>query len=83
MDRELEVRTATYGPGIDQSQHAKSVSHIIKYIISLLKCLRQQTTFLFYGGNIYKVNLRIACGHVHFRVDLDLPQIELYSQEWE
>ena len=29
-DRELEVRTATYGPGIDQSQHAKSVSHIIK-----------------------------------------------------
>ena len=25
----LEVRTATYGPGIDQSQHAKSVSHII------------------------------------------------------
>ena len=28
-DRELEVRTATYGPEIDQSQHAKSVSHII------------------------------------------------------
>ena len=28
-DRELEVRTATYGPGIDQSQHAKSFSHII------------------------------------------------------
>ena len=27
--RELEVRTATYGSGIDQSQHAKSVSHII------------------------------------------------------
>ena len=22
---------ATYGPGIDQSHHAKSVSHIIKY----------------------------------------------------
>ena len=33
-DRELEVRTATYGPGIDQSQHAESVSHIIIYIIS-------------------------------------------------
>ena len=32
-DRELEVRTATYGPGIDQSQHAKSVSHIIKQIM--------------------------------------------------
>ena len=28
-DRELAVRTATYGPGIDQSQHAKSASHII------------------------------------------------------
>ena len=27
-DRELEVRTATYGPEIDQSQHARSVSHI-------------------------------------------------------
>ena len=23
------MTTATYGPGIDQSQHAKSVSHII------------------------------------------------------
>ena len=28
--QELEVRRATYGPGIDKSQHAKSVSHIIK-----------------------------------------------------
>ena len=28
-DRELEVRTAIYRPGIDQWQHAKSVSHII------------------------------------------------------
>ena len=27
--RELVVRTATYGPEIDQSQHVKSVSHII------------------------------------------------------
>ena len=35
-DRELEVRTATYGPGIDQSQHAKAVSHIIKLIITFL-----------------------------------------------
>ena len=24
---------ATYGPGIDQSQHTKSVSHIIKWCI--------------------------------------------------
>ena len=29
-DQELEVRTAIYGPEIDQSQHAKSVSHMIK-----------------------------------------------------
>ena len=29
-DQELEVRTASYGPEIDQSEHAKSVSHIIK-----------------------------------------------------
>ena len=28
-DREQEVHTATYGPGIDQSQHEKAVSHII------------------------------------------------------
>ena len=35
-DRELEVRTATYGPGIDQSQYAKSVSHIIKLVIAKL-----------------------------------------------
>ena len=33
-DRELEVRTATYGPGIDLSQHAKSFSHIIKILKS-------------------------------------------------
>ena len=35
-DRELEVRTATYGPGIDQSQHAKSFSHIIITIIIII-----------------------------------------------
>ena len=35
-DRELEVRTATYRPGIDQSQHAKSVSHIISTFIYTL-----------------------------------------------
>ena len=33
FEKVLEVRTATYGPGIEQSQHAQSVSHIIKYII--------------------------------------------------
>ena len=30
---ELEVRTGTYRPGIDQSQHVKSVSHITKVFI--------------------------------------------------
>ena len=35
-DRELEVRTATYRPGIDQSQHAESVSHIINASIYLI-----------------------------------------------
>ena len=36
-DQELEVRTATYGPEIDQSQHVKSVSHIIKTVSHLIK----------------------------------------------
>ena len=35
-DRELEVRTATYGSEIDQSQLAKSVSHTIIF----LYCIR-------------------------------------------
>ena len=34
-DRELKVRTATYQPGIGQSQHAKFVSHIIRGIKEL------------------------------------------------
>ena len=38
-DRELEVRTATYGPGTDQSQHAKSVSHIINILICWCSCI--------------------------------------------
>ena len=29
-DQELDVRTTTYGPETDQSQHAKSVNNIIK-----------------------------------------------------
>ena len=32
----IEVRTATYGPGIDQSQHMKSVSHIIMSNITIV-----------------------------------------------
>ena len=40
-DQELEVRTATYGPEITQSQHAKSVSHIIMhYILLYCDCLK-------------------------------------------
>ena len=35
-DWELEVRTATYGPGIDQSQYTKSASHKIEDLILLL-----------------------------------------------
>ena len=30
-DQGLEVSTATYGPEIDQPQHMKSASHIIRY----------------------------------------------------
>ena len=47
-DRELEVRTATYGPGIDQSQRAKSVSLIIMYIIHFHE---------YYGRREIKVNI--------------------------
>ena len=32
--QEEEVRTVTYGPEIDQSQHVKSVSHIIIRVTS-------------------------------------------------
>ena len=47
-DQELEVHTATYGPGIDQSQHAKSVSHIsqsINFISSLTYIYNDFTMF--------------------------------------
>ena len=46
-DRELEVYTATYGPGIDQSQHAKSVSHIIIYLISYISFISYIYIFSF------------------------------------
>ena len=46
-DRELEVRTATYGPEIDQSQRAKPVSHIIIIIIVILLKL-QRTSYEWY-----------------------------------
>ena len=53
-DPQLEVRTATYGPGIDQSQHAKSVSHIIK----LIKTTNETLTsgFYFFYFNQEKAN---------------------------
>ena len=66
-DQELEVRTATYGPGIDQSQHAKSVSHIIKNNIvhmKLQQCMQALVTlgwrlkylFLFYMWLVISVS---------------------------
>ena len=47
-DQELEVRTATYEPGIDQSQHAKSVSHIImiNYLIQFVRYLLCQALLM-------------------------------------
>ena len=50
-DRELKVRTATYGPGIDQSQHAKSVSHIIKINIHVYYiCWQEPSGWHLTGG---------------------------------
>ena len=46
VDRELGVRTATYGPGIDQSQHAKSVSH--NKIIFINTCIGNSQTCILY-----------------------------------
>ena len=40
---QLEVRTATYGPGIDQSQNAKSVSHVIMANIENWRLLEADT----------------------------------------
>ena len=60
-DREREVRTATYGPGIDQSQHAKSASHIIKYstgqnitvIYNTIQCSKMKFYALLYYTILY------------------------------
>ena len=55
-DRELEVRTATYGPGIDQSQHAKSVSHI-----RLIRCLLYNCFLLtFIKSLLFFIHAKIA-----------------------
>ena len=39
-DQELEIRTATYGPGIDQSLHATSISHIQASRVSSFRLVR-------------------------------------------
>ena len=46
----------TYRPGIDQSQHAKSVSHIIKYIIVLqLYCISLYCIVLYFTSLYFTV----------------------------
>ena len=59
-DRELEVRTAAYGPGIDQSQHAKSVSHIVIFntlaILSSCFFLYLVSSFTFKRSEVRTVN---------------------------
>ena len=57
-DQELEVRAATYGPDIDQSQHAKSVSHIIMYVI--------ETVFV--KSIVYVIVIKPKCMAAHFRL---------------
>ena len=42
---------ATYGAGIDQSQHAKSVSHIIKIITNTE--IRVHCTWIFINSYMY------------------------------
>ena len=57
-DGELEVRTATYGPGIDQSQHAKSVSHIIRTNIHFFdQSERAKSDIHLLGLYCYKLSL--------------------------
>ena len=63
-DRELEVRTATYGPATDQSQHAKSVSHIINactcayYFIEPFCIVRLFRPFAFTLNNSYLLEIK-------------------------
>ena len=73
-DRELEVRTATYGPGIDQLQPAKSVSHIIRGMYDqtrLIRCLlygfvaRNEIIWLLTGDHELEVR------RVSYRLEID------------
>ena len=56
-DGELEVRTATYGPEIDQSQHVKSVSHIILMHIKLNSSLVAKKEKIFLGSLLYSLTV--------------------------
>ena len=61
-DRELAVPTATYGPGIDQSQQAKSVSHIINIVIVLWsKQLKSTAKVLLSYHSKFLMCLRFSC----------------------
>ena len=51
-DQELEVHTATYRPGIDQSQHVKSVSHII---LSLIEQFFNKINTIFNNTQVLKM----------------------------
>ena len=73
-DRELAVRTATYGPGIDQSQHAKSVSHIIKDIIAFFMVRfrarqKQKLQWLLFVPSSCHLNLTKPC-FLQIHIDL-------------
>ena len=52
-DRKLAVRTATYGPGIHQSQHVESVSHIIIQHMERLFYVFQQQPVLHFSILFY------------------------------
>ena len=57
-DQELEVRTATYGSEIDQSQRAKSVSHII--IVSYEGPKSARCSFIFCTVHLRSTSLQSA-----------------------
>ena len=60
-DRELEVRsTATYEPGIEQSQHAKSVSHKIRNVIWNKKDFLFLTLYSTYSMNLSHCNFSLT-----------------------
>ena len=68
-DRELEVRTATYGPGIDQSQRAKSVSHIIRTIIADNFQLKIVSFMMFLAVTCTCITISTLIDRVHYKVE--------------